>query len=393
MVGDCASWLEKLRRADARATIFVVSKLVWATCLVCVATGCSSSSTETSSFADASFGLPPAATSDAGTISGGAVGSDAETAPTFTTSVRFAHLAPGLGSVDFCWRSSATDPFQGPLLGGGPPTTDFDASYPAGDGGDGGNDGGDDEDAASNADSGSGKDGGVTTTHDGGEGDAGDGGTDLDAGPSPLAYLSVSPTLTLASTGQIDVIAIEPGATCGAPLVLGHVTLASTARTTLLLAGGVQADASGGLGISALEDETTAADTTRSSVRVVNAALVPSMGSFTATLEQSGYDVPLADDVPPGSIAAVSTGDSGAPAIDALGYTTVSPTVSAPTFRIIFDHGDASVGTTWASQALPDALYADEVTTAFVGHDDQGYLVLWCSDAVGTSAASWFVAR
>ncbi len=323
---------------------------------------------------------------------------DAAAAPAFTASVRFAHLAPGLGSVDFCWRGSASDPFQGPLLGGGPPTTSFDAGYGGDDdddGGDGGSAGGD---AATNADAGAPADAGLHDAglHDAGHEDAGDAAaTVLDAGPAPLGYLSLSPTLMLTSTGNVDIIAIEPGTTCGAPLVRAHVALTSNTRTTLLLAGGVQADASGGLGITALEDETSAADPTRASVRVVNAALVPSLGSFAATLEQSGYDVPLAAAVPPGEAAATSAGDGGAPVVDALGYTTVNPTVSAPTFRIIFpgDAGDAGAGSTWASQALADALYADEVITAFVGHDNQGYLVMVCSDSAAGGTPSWFVSR
>lgn len=366
-----------------------MTKLVWATCALLVATGCSSSTPDESTFADASVGHVVTPGPDGGAQAGDDELGDAEAVPTFTTSVRFAHLAPGLGSVDFCWRGSASDPFQGPLLGGGPPTTSFDASFPGDDdGGDSGSAGGD---AAANADAGAPEDAGI---RDAGREDAGDGaGTELDAGPAPLGYLSISPTLMLTSTGSVDFIAIEPGATCGAPLVLAHVNLASTTRTTLLLAGGVQADASGGLGITALEDETAAADPTRASVRVVNAALVPSMGSFAATLEQSGYDVPLAADVPPGEAAAASAGDGGAPVVDALGYTTVNPTVSAPAFRIIFAAGDAGASTTWASQALADALYAHQVSTAFVGHDNQGYLVMWCSDAAGDGTASWFVSR
>ena len=368
-----------------------MTKLVWAACALLGATGCSSSSPDTSTLTDASIGhaIPPLA--DGGAQIGDDEVGDAEAAATFTSSVRFAHLAPGLGAVDFCWRGSASDPFQGPLLGGGPPTTSFDASFPGDDaGGDGGSAGGD---AAANGDAGAPEDAGI---HDAGHQDAGDaaGSDALDAGPAPLGYLSVSPTLALTSTGNVDIIAIEPGATCGAPLVLAHVTLTGNTRTTLLLAGGVQADASGGLGLTPLADETAAADATRASVRVVNAALVPSMGSFSATLEQSGYDVPLADDVPPGEAAVPSAGDGGGPVLDALGYTTVDPTVSAPAFRIVFAAGDAGgAGITWASQALADALYADEVTTAFVGHDNQGYLVMWCSDAAGDGTPSWFVSR
>jgi hypothetical protein len=315
-------------------------------------------------------------------IEGGTAGDDADddasAAPTFSTSLRFAHLAPGLGSVDFCWRASATDPFHGPLLGGGP-TTSFDAGLPDEDGGA--------SDASVTVDSGEPADAAA------GPGDAGDGGESADAGPAPLGYLSISPTLELVSSGTIDVIAVEPGTSCAAPLVLAHVTLTTAARTTLLLAGGVQADASGGLGIVALGDEVTAADPGQTSVRIVNAALVPDVGSFTAALEQGGYDVVLADVVPPGNAASPSIEDAGTPGVDALGYTTVVPTASPPALRIDFDQGDSGVTPTWASHAAPEPLRAGEITTAFVGHDDNGYLVLWCSDASEASAATWYVTR
>ena len=187
---------------------------------------------------------------------------------------------------------------------------------------------------------------------------------------------------------------MEPGTSCAAPLVLAHLTLPATSRTTLLLAGGAQGDASGGLGIVALGDEVSASDATRASVRVVNAALVPATGNFTASLVQTAVDVTLASMVAPGSAASPSAKDAGTPAVDALGYTVVEPTVIAPSFRIVFTGADAgSDAGTWSSKLLPQALDANEVTTAFVGHDVQGYLVLWSSDTDEVLSPSWFVSR
>ncbi len=347
-----------------------VASAGWALAL---AAGCSSSSTAAQSIPDAAAARPPQVTYDGGGGVGLGPEDDAAALPTFATSLRFAHLAPGLGAVDFCWRASATDPFHGPLLGGGPNTNGFDAGLPGADAGA--------ADASASLDSGEPE-------------DAGDGGGDAGAtGPAPLGYLSISPTLDLVSSGTIDVIAVEPGTSCAAPLVLAHIALGVAARTTLLLAGGVQADASGGLGIVALGDEVTAASSTQTSVRVVNAALVPAVGSFTATLEQGGYDVVLADVVPPGNAASPSAKDAGTPAVDALGYTTVVPTALPPALRIVFDQGDSGADSTWASHALPEPLRAGEIATAFVGHDDYGYLVLWCSDASETGAAAWYVTR
>ncbi len=382
MLSYLAGSLEKLRCAGARATILHVTKTLWvasAAWALALAAGCSSSSSSEPSTVDASAARPPPTS----VIDGGSLGDDtdddASAAPTFSTSLRFAHLAPGLGSVDFCWRASTTDPFHGPLLGGGA-TTSFDAGLPDGDSGA--------SDASATLDSGEPADAAA------GPGDSGDGGSEsADAGPGPLGYLSISPTLELVSSGTIDVIAVEPGTSCAAPLVLAHVALTTAARTTLLLAGGVQADASGGLGIVALGDEVTAADARQTSVRVVNAALVPSVGSFTAAFEQGGYDVVLADVVPPGNAASPSIKDAGTPAVDALGYTTVVPTASPPALRIVFDQGDSGVSPTWASHAAPQPLQAGEITTAFVGHDDYGYLVLWCSDASEASSATWYVTR
>ena len=349
---------------------------------------CSSSPTSAAAHVDGGSARPPSSFRDA-SAGGGTPGTASDAgAGTFTTSIRFAHLAPGLGSVDFCWRASANDPFHGPLLGSGPAVTDFDGGLPG--------EGDASSDASSDAaagDASAREDAGIA---DAGRdpddaGDAADtgalGGDAMDAGPAPLGYLSVSPTVSLVSTGEIDVIAVEPGTSCAAPLVLGHVVLPATPRTTLLLAGGAQADASGGLGILAFGDEVTASAVDGESLRVVNAALVPDLGSFSAAFDVAGTIIPLAAEVDPRSPSAGSL-DGGAPEIDALGYTSVPPTQGEPQLRIALadaqatgDGGDdAGALTTWLSAPRPYALTAGEITTAFVGHDASGYVVLWCND-------------
>ncbi|MBX3220253.1 MAG: DUF4397 domain-containing protein [Labilithrix sp.] len=266
------------------------------------------------------------------------------------STMRFAHLAPGVGPVDFCYQGVRKGTFVGPVLGGGaaPAPTD-----------------------AGDADT------------DDLEDDPLDAGAD-DAGPPRSAsYRTVSTYLVLQAAGPITIAILPAGATsCTNALVTADVTLDPGKLFTVALFER-RADAGPAtLELGAfIDDRTTAPDKAR--VRVIHAALgtadVTSAGPIGVRAVASKTTV-LADRVEPRRAASASE----AVAVDGLGYVTAAP-VPPPTSLAIgpasSDGADAGFDP-WQSQSADLDLRGDSLHTAFVltGPTESTFEVLWCAD-------------
>ena len=297
-----------------------------------------------------------------------------------TSRVRFVHLAGELGGVDFCWRSSAADPFHGPILQTGSQATAYDGgAIHVTDAGAFANDDGAASADASVADaSNDAADAAATTDDDSGSTDT----MLVDAGPPPLTYLGVSNDLSIGATGSIDIIAVEPGSGCAASLVQSSVNLAPATRTTLILAGGAEADAAGALAVSAYGDELASADTSQASVRVINAALAPFVGPIALAFEAGGTSITIARDVQPRA-PAPGTAPEVLPPTDSLGYALLVPPTTAPSFRIL----TMLDGGAFDTAPIAFAPSAGSVHTAFVTADATSFVVLWSDDLLSPSAS------
>lgn len=299
----------------------------------------------------------------AGTLPEAGVGPTDAAAP--ATTMRLAHVAQGLGPVDFCYRTVSSTSFLGPVLGGGLGSVKKDAG--AGDGGEGGApepDAGDDDDR---------------------DEDAGDAGAD--AGAASVGYRTVSRYLTLGSSGPLTLALVAPGSTsCATPLFTADVTLDPGKLSTVAIVGRPDDDAGDArLALVAfIDDRMTEAEKAR--VRMVHAALGHTSGRAAAgaiAVRASGSTtLPLADRVEPKQ---AGTPSASVP-VDSLGYATIAPLPSPAQLAV----GAASGGSpstndaatdSWVSQAGELDLRGGSLHTGFVlSADDQPYEVLWCTD-------------
>jgi hypothetical protein len=277
-----------------------------------------------------------------------------------TTTMRFAHLAPSFGPVDFCYQGAKKGTFVGPVLRGGPPSPDpKDHEDDAGDGG--------------NAD-----------TQDGGEepSDA-DADAGVDAGTETLrsaSYRTLSRYQTLQAAGPITIAIVAAGATsCGNSLVEVNVTLDPGKLSTVAL---FERPADGGLTLDVsayTDDRTTGVGEVRA--RVIHAALgkgsIPSAGPLAVRAVAAKTTV-LADRVEPKRAATASP----VVLVDGLGYVTAAPIPPPTSFAIgPAESGDASFEG-WLSEARDLDLRGGSLHTAFIltGASESTFEVLWCSD-------------
>lgn len=292
-----------------------------------------------------------------GALPDAAVGPHDSAAP--ATTMRLAHVAPGLGPVDFCYRTASSTSFEGPVLNGGVGTIKRDAG--AGDGGDAG----DPSPEAGQPDD-----------------DAGD------AGATSVGYRNVSRYLTLGASGPLTIALVAPGATsCATPLLSGDVTLDPGKLSTVAIIGHPGEDA-GDTQLSLvafIDDRSTVPDQAR--VRMVHAALGTSSGrgpsSLLAVRASGATTLPLADLLEPRKVAA----PSATVPVDSLGYATITPLPSPAQLAVGAAAGsgppaaDASVDS-WVSAAGELDLRGGSLHTGFVlsGGEQQPYEVLWCTD-------------
>lgn len=273
---------------------------------------------------------------------------DRQAQPPMST-MRLAHLAPGIGPIDFCYQGAKKGTFIGPVLGGVGRARDAAAD-------------GSEEDA------------GVA------DGDGGDGGEDA---PTTGAYRSVSKYQNLQAAGPITIAILEAGATsCANPLTTVDVTLDPGKLSTVALFG---QPADGGVALDVVaftDDRSTQPDKIR--VRVVHAALgavnVAGAGPLVVRAVAAKTTV-LTDHVEPRHAAAPSE----AVMVDALGYVTAGP-VPAPVSIAI---GPATTGggtdagfDPWQSKGADLELVGGSLHSAFVlsGPISSSFEVLWCAD-------------
>ena len=295
----------------------------------------------------------------AGALPDAAVGPRDSAAP--ATTMRLAHVAPGLGPVDFCYRTASSSSFEGPVLNGGIGTIKRDA------GADGG-------DADAPADAGEPDD------------DAGDAGGD--AGTASVGYRTVSRYLTLGASGPLTIALVAPGATsCATPLLSADVTLDPGKLSTVAIVGHPGDDAGDAqvAMVAFIDDRTTVPDQAR--VRMVHAALGTPSGraasSLLAVRASGATTLTLAELIEPKKAAA----PSATVPVDSLGYATIPP-LPAPAQLVVGaaaggtpPAGDAAVDS-WVSSAGELDLRGGSLHTGFVLSSDEQhpYEVLWCTD-------------
>lgn len=268
------------------------------------------------------------------------------------STMRFAHVAPGIGAVDFCYQAARGGAAIGPVLGGG---LRLDAGG----------------DAAVDA-------------------DPADGEADAGGAPRRAVYRSVTKYLSLETAGAIAFTIVAAGSTsCANPLLQAVVTLDPGKLATVVLFG---APADGGVELSLAsftDGRKTEPDTAR--VRVIHAALGrpgrPAAGPLAA-YAVGAIAVPLAPRVE-ARRAASANADAG---IDELGYVSSSPLPNPAALALDPLPNDAGVdgGPTkrWVSAATDIDLRGDSLHTAFVlsarAEDDSleapWFEVLWCAD-------------
>lgn len=269
--------------------------------------------------------------------------------------MRLAHLASDLGTIDFCY-AALTGASVGPVLNGG--GADPDASVDASDAADAG--------SASADAAGGGLDGAAP-----------------DASPAGLAFGTVTKYFTLQATGTINVAIVRAGATsCSNPIAEGTVTLdPGKLSTVALFAAPAVAGDAGDAGARALvafiDDRETRAD--RARVRMVHGA---SAGPLAVQVT-GATTVSLAERLEP---RRVSTASQTIP-VDALGFATIAPVAPPASFVIAatpIDGGPSDAS--WQSAAADLDLRGDSLHTGFVLDDTGGgFSVLWCADKSTTA--------
>jgi hypothetical protein len=316
-------------------------------------------------------------------VGGGDTGSgDAPADGTGTppTTMRLAHASSGLGPIDFCWRSSGTETFTGPVLAGAVTPTDAgtgagtDSEADASEGGDAAPSG----DAAAPDASLDAQDADL---------DGADGAMEpsdaqaADAAPpaASLTFGSMTADVTLPTSGTFDIAVVAAGQTsCLQHLLVGQVTIDAGEQSTVVVMGVPGQDG----GPSALtmagfvDDSSPIAQSAR--VRFIHAALGSSDEDVAAPLSISANETLLAALIDPGK----ATSESTTPAVDSLGYTTASP-ISMSVSLELAAVGDASTPTTWTSSSTALGLQAGTVHTGIVVSLTEGALgVAWCGDVV-----------
>jgi len=274
------------------------------------------------------------------------------------STLRLAHMASGVGPVDFCYQAARAGSFEGPVLGG-PSTAVADA----------GADGDTDADAAATADAGI------------------DAAVDEDAGRPAVTYGSVSKYFTLAATGTIVVAIVPAGGRCSEAIAQASVTLdPGKLSTVVFFAEG--SDASDGAVVGFVDDRDTLSDKAR--VRIIHA----SAAGPIAVRANTSRTTTLADRVEPRHASEATP----AIPVDALGFATVAPL--PPPVTLVVDpidqdaSADAAPSTTatWASAAGDLDLRGGSLHTGFVLDEDGGFVVLWCADQITAfdhTACTW----
>lgn len=308
-----------------------------------------------------------------------------------TATMHLAHMAPDLGPLDFCWRASGAATFTGPVLhatvDAGPAARDASLDGPPLD-----------ADAAGAADAGADAmidaDAGDDATADAASGDAATDAAPIDAaapdggGTAGLDFGELTPDETLLSGGTFDIALVAAGAsTCAQPLVVRAVTLDAGKRATVVVMGLSSADAgsAAALSLAAFTDDATI-DPAHARVRMIHAALGAPDGhagapALEVSLTAGGTTVPVAAELDPRHASTPSAQD---PSVDALGYTTLEPSigVGSPAAIRLQALGDAGAGGTWTTAPIDHlGTGAGTVHTAFVVSRPAGELgVVWCSE-------------
>lgn len=284
------------------------------------------------------------------------------------STLRLAHLAPSLGTIDFCYAARAGS-FEGPVLRGGGADPDASAdgasTNPAGDGGD---------DAALDATP-------LDATADGG------GTAVADASTPGLAYGTVTKYFTLQATGTITVAIVPAGRTsCGNPIAEGTVTLdpGKLSTVTLFDPPPSAADEDGGEAgalpaqlIAFTDNRDTESD--RARVRMIHAA----PGGALTVRVTGATTTPIADRLEPRK----ASEPSKTIPVDQLGFATIIP-VAPPAAIVVtpfvLDGGATPVS--WQSAAVDLDLRGDSLHTGFVLNGaDGGFEILWCADKSTTA--------
>jgi hypothetical protein len=263
--------------------------------------------------------------------------------------IRFAHVADGVGPIDFCYRAAGTANFVGPVISGGGAQADGGPS-----------------DAAAHADADAEAEAGPIVFDD--------------AGAPAVAPRAVTAYLTLAAAGSVRIAVVARGAaSCTDRIVETDVTLDPGKLVTVALVGsGAVYDAGNmdevrALGLVAFtDDRSTVADKAR--VRVIHAALAGELPSLTVRAV-GAIAVPLADDVAPRHAASASATIP----VDSLGYATAAPLASPAAIGVDPVADADGGGPSWQSAAADLGLSGGSLHTAFVV-TGAPYAVLWCTD-------------
>lgn len=271
-----------------------------------------------------------------------------EDAAPVASTMRLAHLAPGLPPLDFCYQATGTGTFEGPVLGRGTNRTpDAGAS-----------------DAAADA-----LDAGA----------APDGTPDDAATARALAYREVSRYLVIETAGPVT-IAMVPGgsATCAKPLFVADVTLDPGKLVTVAALPGDDQDAgSSALRFAAFVDDRTAIGD-KARVRIVHAAVTAPPISVRAV---SSKTVTIAEGVTPRHVPT----STAAANVDTLGYATFDPLPSPASLAVVpAESSDAEAGVAgWQSEPTNLGLAGSSLHTGFVLTGvNRPFEVVWCADTI-----------
>jgi hypothetical protein len=294
------------------------------------------------------------------------------------TTMRLAHASSGLGPIDFCWRSTGTETFTGPVLAGAVTPTDGGT----GAGTDSAADASQDGDASTSGDAAVAPGASWDADLDGAEEaqEPSDAQTPDAAGPpASLAFGSMTADVTLPTSGTFDIAIVAAGQTsCLQRLLVGQVTIDAGERSTVVVMGVPgQEGGPSALTLAGFVDDSSA-DAQSARVRFIHAALGSSDEAAAPPLSISANETLLAASIDPGKAAAEST----APAVDSLGYATASP-ISMSVSLELAAVADGGTSTTWTSSSTDLGLQAGTVHTGIVVSLSAGALgVAWCGDVV-----------
>lgn len=277
--------------------------------------------------------------------------------------VRFAHLAPDLGSLDLCYRTAGTSTFEGPVLGGPRSPRPLDA----------GDDGAADATAPLDAS-------GPTT-------DAAPDG----AAAAGLSFRELTRYLGLDRSGPLELAVVPSGGSCAMPIAVRTVTLDPGKLHTVVVlgrTGASDADASSdagasGLGVVAFVDDRGAV-AEKARVRFIHAALAPGEAALPLGVRAvAGKTSVLAERVEPRRATSSSTTIE----VDTLGYATVDPVPPPASLAVSAaapGASDASPAVApWQSAPSDLELGGGSLHTGFLLlGEDASLEVLWCRDTV-----------